>query len=231
MHDVPAVFRALKNPLFSGDEWIWLYELAAPNGGPLVTPDGQSVVVRVTSRRIPVQWGLSAAGLPLTWDPWPVTFESLDESSDNTLPEVRIAFANVHASVAALWDANDQFRGHRLTIRLVNAKALDDPSAVLAIKTTVVDSSMTWPQISLRCSDFAVLDFSHQNIIGRRCKHPYRGARCGFTGDAGDVTLGSCAHDLEACNQRGAYELANGLPVLHPFNFGGYLGLQLGAVA
>ena len=228
----PASFTALKNKLFGGDPWIWLLELRSPTDGPITDVDGTQTILRATARTDPVEFGTNpATGAPLVWKPWPIKLGEVADDTQGNLNEIELTFANALGAADALMNDNDYLRGHRVYIHLTHAAQLSLGVPAFTIPTTVINSSVDWQAITLRLSAFAFLDFTvPQKLMTRKCGWAYRGKGCAFIGDPGNVELGPCTFDIEACRLRGTWEDDNGLPVLHPKNFGGFPALLAGPV-
>lgn len=228
----PDPLAALKHRLISGDEWIWLFEVTSPAGGPLLTPDGVEVVPRFTPRTMPVTYGSLSTGEPRVFSPWPARLHEIASDSKGNVNELRLTIGNTLAVVTRLLKANDWLRNHKVLIRLTHASMLEQADAHAEWRTTVVESINAWEAATLVLSAFAFGDFSvPQQLITPSCRRRYRGPGCAFVGDPDNSELGDCAFTIEACRLRGQYEIDNGLPVIHPDNFGGYLGTAKGPVA
>lgn len=226
----PPAFNALKNAQYLSDPFIWLFEITSPTGGPIIGPNGEEQTVRLARAVVPVVWGVNATGAPLTWDPYPIAFGEIQQDSQGNINEIPVTFSNVLAVANRMYTQNNYLRNHRVTVRLVNKAFLADPSAVTTFKATVVSSAASWEAITLTLAAFRLNDFSvPQSLMTRLCRWTYRKHGCDFIGDPTNV-LGNCAKTLEACEDRGADELANGLPTLHPRRFGGCPALGSGPV-
>ena len=228
----PDPLAELKHRLISGDEWIWLFEFTSPTGGPLLTPEGDEVVPRFTPRTVPVTYGTLSTGKPRVFSPWPARLHEIASDSKGNVNEIRLTIGNILSVVTRLLKANDWLRNHKVVVRLTHASLLDQAAADAEWRATVVESTVSWESATLVLSAFAFMDFAvPQQLITPSCRRRYRGPGCAFVGDADNAELGDCALTIEACRQRGQWELDNGLPVIHPTNFGGYLGTAKGPVA
>jgi len=226
----PDAFTELKNRLISSDEWIWLFEITSPTGGALLGPKGEEFVPRVTPHTVPVIYGTLSSGEPKEWMPWPCRLEEWSQDSKGNVNEMRVVFANILATANQLLVLNDYLRNHKVIVRVTHVTLLDQPQAHFTMRMTVVEATVSWEAVALTLSAFAFMDFSvPQQLVTPICPWKYRGKGCAFIGDPAS-TLGDCAKSIEACRLRGAWELANGLPKLHPKNFGGFLGVAKGPV-
>lgn len=223
------------------DPAVWLIEIRSPEHGPLTLPNGTQGILRLTPNREPLSWGTSDVGAPLTWDPYPISFQKIDVSEDGSIPAIELVAANTVTSEDAsfinpalgslLLQTNDMLSDHRVLLHLVQWKGVLEPIHLSTITGTVVDSGLTWEAVSLTLSNFNLTNFTiPQRIVGPSCWKIYKSAECGFVGDPGDVELGLCTYTESACEARGDHEAANGLEVLHPLLFGGFSAAARGPI-
>lgn len=211
------------------DPMLWLIEVRSPAGGAVQDMDGQDSIIRLTPNREPVTYGASSSGVPIVWTPWDVTFSAMERrAGEQPTVSLRTGFGSWH--VNKLLDRNDRLRNHRVYMHLVPANALDDPHAAVTFPFKVSSVRTRWSGFVFELAPRLLGEFSFptQRITRDSCQHAYRGSGCLFNGDPGN-TLGDCVKTRAACNARGAWEVANGYPELHPQQFKAFAGLTRGA--
>lgn len=228
--DLPADFIPLKNLQSQPDPWIWLFSMTSPTDDAIIDLDGQPRVLGATANPVPLEWGTEADGSPRVWSPWDVAFGELPQNSEGSVDGLQLGVSNVLGLVGEYAATNDGFADHILRMILVHPAALANPAAALTTKMRVTDiSSIDENAVVLNLSLHVFQDVSiPDSLFSRQCRHRYRGEGCDFIGDPGNVELGQCVKTLAACKQRGAWELVNGLTVLHPLRFGGQAALPAG---
>lgn len=231
--NIPAEFLQKKNLLIHPEPFLWLAEVRNPDDGPLVAPDGSSVVLRITPNEEPISFGINpGTGAPLVWSPWPMEFGDIEQDSEGNINTVPVTVSNVLGTTMRLLRDNDFLRGHRVYLHLVHFAFLSNPSAKWTIRASVADVSADYEAATFDLSGFSFMNFDvPQRLVLRTCGHSYRDPDCGFVGDPGNVELGDCDLTYEACQLRGVWESDNGLVVQHPNNFGGAKAAPAGSIA
>lgn len=215
------------------DPLIWLFDIRNPTGGPVVDRAGKPVIIRITPNRVPVVFGVDAIGNPLTWDPYPVTMGEVRIDSSGAVSSFNVSVSNAAAMVMAVAEANGYFEDHQVFVHLVDSRQLNDPTMKSTRITTVTEAGADWAFLTLTLGgfDLASFDSPKQVITDDSCGWRYRADGCFFIGDPGNAELGLCDHTLDTgCKPRGAWEIANGLPQLHPKQFKAFPGVPSGSL-
>ena len=230
---IPAEFLQRKNLLLHPEPFLWLVEVRAKDDLPLAAPDGSDAILRITPNEHPIFFGVHpVSGAPLEWIPWKIEIGEMRQDSEGNVNSIQVSVSNVLGATMRLLRDNDFLRDAVVYIHLVHIAFLDNPSAKWTVRTTVVDGSIDYMSASFDLSGFNFMNFDvPQRLVLRTCGHSYRDEDCGFIGDPNNTELGDCNLTFEACELRGAWELANGLAVIHPNNYGGAWALPAGAVA
>lgn len=204
--------------------FLWLIELQGPAGAPLVIPDDPEGdgILRLTPNLEPVTFGTSTDGTPLVWDPFPIAHDGLVMGLGDEVAPLTITASGALGEVFRLAEANDWFRSCRLLMHIVHAAELASFAHRATEVFRVAQSQISLGDVSLELAAGNWTDFDvPQELAQPECRWTYRSEGCYFAGDPGDAELGMCALTREACNLRGIWELANGIPVIHPRQWGG----------
>jgi len=218
----PGAFDLQKNIPAQPDPFIWLLEIRNPTNGPLIDPEGGGdAVLRLTPNLTDVEFGVDSLGAPIVWESYPWSFGEMRANTEGDLTPMSLTLANVLGDATKWWEANDFFRNHTLYLHLVHSAQLSDPSAKWTTAWKISSTDLTLLAITATLAAGSFVDFDvPQSLVTDTCRHDYRQEGCFFIGDPGD-TLGDCELTVTACRLRGTWELDNGLPVLHPRQFGG----------
>ena len=215
--ELTTVMTARARQLRDEAPWIWLYEFQVDT-----TPPQR---IRVTNYGESVTFGTSSTGEPIVYDSAPLVHGDISETLGGDQPRFQVQVGNAGLELAQLLDQHAGFAGQRATVRLVNSLALGDTASQLRFDGIVLG-------VKVRADRIAV-DIGLGNLDGQKsarevysrfhCRWVYGDGRCGARLD--NATLAAafpkCSRTLGFCEKIGAKEAEIGLPVIHPFRFGG----------
>ena len=170
--------------------------------------------------------GTNALRQPLVWqgsayDPFPVQVEGFEMNGGGQVPRPKLRVANVTGSITALVLTYQDLVGARITRKRTLAKYLDavnfpggvnptsDTSAEFADDIYFVDrksrETRDVVEFELAASfDLEGVSLPRRQIVQNVCPWKYRGAECGYTGqayfDANDQSVASSSQDV--CGKR-----------------------------
>ena len=225
MKDIPQEFRVALDERFQSAPWIWLLEVEVPSTPPLM--------IRLCNQSKQIDFDVDGLGFFATFMPAAFGFGAITEGSEGDLPSLPLTVTGLSREHVAILINNDFLLGQKVRMMLVNANTLDNSSARfdfnLEVRAAVVDAA----RITFSLSSYSL----HQIQTPRRrmnrliCDHCYGDIYCGFNiprDDPGLAVLGECSKTEDACELRGARELALGVPVLHPERIGFFKGMPFG---
>lgn len=201
--------------------FVWLYDVVVPSDPP--------TRYRLTNYDRNVEYGATADGVPLVYQPFPIVQSPVTTNAEGDLPQIQLQVSNEGLTMRSLMETYDGFIGAQVTIRLVHLLELGNPVAALRFDGQVVSSKATYDRISFNVSALSLTQavLPGQRYIRNHCRFRYGDERCGY--DLNNATLAaafpSCPKTLAACEDRGAAEVSAGLLQLHPGRFGGWPGI------
>lgn len=199
--------------------WVWLYELQTTEDPPRR--------YRLTNNTQAVDFGENAAGDALRYYPAPIVHSEVEEQTDGSLPTITITVGNAGALTGSVLDASLGFVGQPVRIQLVSSLDLANPVPAIRQEGEVVSATVKSDAISFEVSAFNLYQLQFPPFVysRRRCRWVFGSGECGYDLDASGAAFTTCGKTLENCKERGADELARGLPQLHPARFGGFPGI------
>lgn len=219
----PQQFVPLKNVFSQSSPFLWLFFLSVPTSPP--------TAFRWAANPREVAFDTNSNGQPLIWRPAAIQVSGLEQSSDGSLPQLRVSVSNVQGTLMKLMKAHRWLIDSDLVITVVHRQLLNDPTARIEYPGKV-----TKADIDDRAATFSV---SSENLYGIKvpnlviddetCGRRYGDLGCGFQiaiHDPDLSILGPCALTRQACRLRGDLEVANGYPRLHPRRFFAFPGAQ-----
>jgi lambda family phage minor tail protein L len=225
-----TVIAAAKNQLEQTQPFIWLASVEVPTDPP--------TRYRLTSNPDAIQRGQNSSGAPLTYSPFPIAFGEFRSSSKGDLSPLTLNVGNVTLEMMAVLNQYGGLVGQDVTLRLVHVQGLDDPNAEIQwggrISGCSVDDQVA--SFSIGAVNLQKAPFPSNRYVANHCQWRFGGAECGYvipTSPGGTIGtgFGSCGRTLSECDKRGLDEAARGIISRHPLRFGGFPGIQLGAVA
>lgn len=166
----------LLNRQNNADPFVWLYSFEIPSS-PMQ-------VLRLAGLDTPVQYLTDSSGAPLTWSPYPIRHEGIEQSADGAQEVIRVSVSNVTREIQALIELYEGLANQEARVLLVNTAALEDPTPFLEVRGRVI--------ASVANERSAVFDIGVGNllrsfiprsrILRRFCRHQYKGAACAYAG-------------------------------------------------
>lgn len=223
-----TVLETATKQLAGLDPYIWLIECGVPT-----IPRSR---IRITSFTDPITRGTDSGGHPLIWYPFPVATGDLLQQSRGDLTDTTFNVANVTLEISALLDQYDGLTGEEVIISLVNRAGVTDPNAEDTTQGKVLRCHVTDTVASFTVSatNLTKILFPKRRMMANRCASLFGGIECGYTipaaaGDTVGTGFSTCSRELEACEERGADEVARGLVRMHPRRFNCAPGMRIGA--
>lgn len=215
MRDIPIEMREESRRIATGDSWIPLVD---------VDIDGRSHF-RMTSNAAEVVFRGD------TYQPFPITWEAIQETLRGDLPFLRAGVSNVTGEVGVLVNRNRGLMDRPVNLLLVNSGLLADPTAaieyLLFVRRTVIKLDSVIFDLSLHR---AILEKSFpgkrlKDRCGLNFKDPET-CQFGFDNQTLFDSSSFCDKGLDTphgCFFHGALEAAAAEPVIHPEKFSGLL--------
>lgn len=129
-----------------------------------------------------------------TWQAFPFAIGDWEEDDRGNLPDSSLVVADPKGTLGQLLDANPEFMDANIeTFLLVNGAA--GPSVFWSIEDAIRgdDGTLSFRLGSL--DPFYTNKFPRQRIARNRCRHVYKGTRCGYSG-----AQASCDFSLRGAN-------------------------------
>jgi phage-related protein len=209
-----------KNQLESEDPFIWLFEFEVPTGERY----------RLTNYPEKVEFGEDESGDPLVYYPAPIAHSGIDQDGEGGLPTIKVSLATGGAYwLTSVIDENDGLINMRAKVIIVSSRALDDGNAAVIEEARIIGATMNHEVVTVELSAYNLFRARLPRFLysRRRCRWIFGSLECGY-----NINLGSfnnCTYTLEACEERGDDEVANGLERQHPARFGGFPGIPRGS--
>ena len=211
--------------------WIWLVEVEVPTSPP--------TRYRFASNLEPVNFGVNSDGDPLTYSPFPIHVGEVRQTAEGDIPTIDVTVYNAERVVGFAVDEYDGLIGQPVKIILVSVSDLSNPASRIEERAEIQGVTVSAEAVTFTLSAYSLYRaqlpaFRH---VSRSCRWQYGSAPCGYQLVAGATEsvgggFSTCPKTVEACEERGADELARGATVLHPQRFGGFPGIprQSGSV-
>ncbi|MDU2063784.1 MAG: hypothetical protein E6713_03000 [Sporomusaceae bacterium] len=195
--------RIEKNKLANTKPWLLLVELA-------LTSD-LSVYLVMNNENI--TWN------GIEWTAFPMKFE--DKTQDmKSISTFGISVSNTDGVVQSYLEEYDGLADHEVTIRLVHAAHLDNPTPEIEEVFEIQETSYTesWVTFTLGANFFLFFRACADRYLKDYCRHKYGKIECGVN-TACLAQYSSCAHVLSECRVR---MKASGI---NNIRFGGFPGM------
>lgn len=220
--ELTTILTARSRQLREQYPWIWLFEFEVPTTPP--------TRIRVTNAGESVVFGTSSTGVPIVYDSAPVVLGDINETLAGDQPRIQVQVGNAGLDLSALLEQHVGLAGQRATVRLVNSLALGDTASQLRFDGIVLDGVQVDAQRVTADIGLGNLDGqkSAREVYSRfHCRFVYGDGRCGARTDSAALLaiVHKCNRTLDDCERVGAAEATVGLPVMHPFRFGGSPGI------
>lgn len=181
MKTLTSALIAKSNTLADAGAWLALISVDIADGTVLrLTPNPASVTFD-----------------GLTYQPWPMQIDQVQQDSTGGLPDLTVALSNVTREISAYLEVND-VRGRRVTLQYVHSANLADPAAL------AVDERYDITAVRVR-ADVATFVLGQERLeshvfpggrfLRDYCRWIYKSADCGYAG-----ALASCDKILEGPN-------------------------------
>lgn len=148
----------------------------------------------------------------VTFEPWPVRFDSLRESTDGSQPAMQLTIGNVDPALSMEINRYGGLRGQPVTLLLVSPMAAKP--YVFEIESAGVDQRAI--AVRLAASSMLDLDMPRKAMDRTFCSAGFQSLRCGYRGPETH-----CAQTFAACSDYGDREVIRGETRRHPLMFGG----------
>lgn len=222
--DLTGTLERSRNELRDDSAWVWLFEFEIPTS--------PATRLRLAANPDPIQFGVDATGAPLTYSPFPIKVGTMRETSEGDIPSIDITIGNPERILSAYIEQYDGMIGQPVKVILVNVADLGNPRSRLEDRGEIQICTVGGDSVKVRVSTYSLYTRKcpPYRYVARGCRHQYGDANCGYQIPAvpgGTVGTGfaTCGKTLEACEERGADELARGVTVLHPKRYGGWRGI------
>jgi len=199
------------NPL----PWLWLYEIE------LEKTTINRTIARLVNYKAVVSWQSK------NWYPFPVGHEAIEEDTEGNLPQLNLTIANVRRDWVRWLQVSQGMANLLATIHLVHMAHLgtgDGLSQTFQIRGgAATDEAIT---LTLEMPNYFNIPIPKDIFARNRCRWRFKSGECGYRGSNTHCT--KALFGTDGCIYHGADERANGRPVLHPRNFGGFPALPRG---
>lgn len=209
-----------KNQLHSEWPFIWLYEVQVPGTPP--------TMYRLTNS---VQQIIQQGNV---FYPAPISHGGIRQNSDGDLPRIDFTLHNATLEVAPIVEANDGLVGAFVRIQFVSVQEVDLKGSGWVEEGEIVGVRMTESGLSfsVAAANLYRAHFPPFRYTRKKCRWLFGSDECGYNLDTPGAGFTECpGYTLEACEQVGDDEVANGLTRQHPRRFGGKPAIRPGRVA
>lgn len=166
---------------------------------------------------------------PVTYEPWPIHYDSIRITSDGSQHGLQLSIANLNPIVIEQIEASDSLlRGMPVRMYLVSKEHLDAASNARPFSFVVESPAYSHTAVTLTLAAVRLWDLKlpHKRIQREVCNYAFRGPRCRYSEPASVVPQSThCDGTYAQCTAYGAAEVARGEPRQHPLRWGGRPGL------
>lgn len=178
MKALPAALVTEKNRLDSASAWLTLLQVHLPDGTVLYL--------------VPNPVAISFDGQ--SYQPFPCKVETVKTDGRGGLADVQVSVANVDRTIGAYVEQQD-LRGARVRLLIVNSAHLADPSALAADEDyEIAELHVTEEWVVFRLGHQRLLQqrFPNGRFLRDNCRWLYKSAECGYVdGTTGPGTVSS----------------------------------------
>lgn len=202
--DLHADHKSAKNALNSTEAWVSLFEIQISD----------NEVFRLTNNHTAITWNSEV------YSPFPIVFESMEETSSGDLPYLNIAVGNVDGLLSTYLNQNNGLLDKNVKLKIVHTSNLTTQTAVIETSlvirsTTVSDQSVVF---KLSHHPFFEVEFPHQRYHRHRCRWAFKSGECGWvTANGGTGSSEVCDKTLDGSNGCTAHN--------NQARFGGFPGI------
>jgi len=127
---------------------------------------------------------------------FPITFGSLEENREGSIPNVTVNVANASRVIGYYAELYNGLRGQSLVVKTVFVTHLDDANAYTEDKYTVDSCVINESQVSFNCSSRSdIMEVTiPKDRFGSMCRFVFKGTQCLYSG--GETT---CDKSLARC--------------------------------
>ena len=157
-----------------------------------------------------------------TYYPFPVVRGEIEENSELGFPSMSVGVANYSREFANRLHQGFGFMGQPVRLTRCHLDHLDAGDGVV-IEWVCRSARVRHADIVLELGlgeNWNTARVPQERFERDRCDKLYKSAECAYDG-----SLPSCAFTLDACQEHGDDEAARGRPVMHPLQFGGFIGI------
>ena len=145
----------------------------------------------------------------LEYQKFPITHNEISENTQGTIDAVEVTVSNISRLIQFYLEQYD-FRGKKVSIKLVWANQLDDPDAY--IEDTYYIDSYTADQNNVTFTLTSKFDVLDMQLPGRKysrnyCHWKFRSAECGYNNGVTE-----CNKTLQRCRELGNQKRFGGFP-------------------
>ena len=202
VRDIHADLKTAKNVLNDTDVWLVLFDLYVTD----------LEVLRLTNNEAEVTWSSN------TYSPFPIGFDSLEETGEGDLPYISVYAANVDRVVSSYLETHSGLLDKRVTMHIINTS---NNTAAISINLVIRETTATDNAVNFRLSHhpFLEISFPHQRYLRHRCRWKFKGTECGVdpAGFSGSGSTETCDKTLDGANGCAAH--------LNQARFGGAPGI------
>lgn len=182
VRDIHADLKTAKNALNNTDAWLVLFDVYVSD----------SEVLRLTNNEAAVTWSSE------TYSPFPIGFESLEETGQGDLPYISCFVANVDRLVSGYLETHNGLLDRAVKMHIVNTSNM---SVGITINLMIRETTVTDTTVNFRLSHhpFFEIQFPHQRWLRHRCRWQFKGTECGWT-SGGTGSSETCDKTLDGAN-------------------------------
>lgn len=149
----------------------------------------------------------------ITFEPWPVKFDTIRESTDGSQPVVGITIENINPMISLEINKHGGLRGQPVVMYLSHGGA-QAKSFLFEVESAAISQDAI--TVRLAASSMLDLKMPRQPISRTGCTARFQSGRCGYRGPEEH-----CPQTFGACSDFGDKEALRGDVRLHPLMFGG----------
>lgn len=219
---LPTMLAAFAEKAHGEAPWVWLMRVRLESSpAPIVFP--------VTTLTSEVVWPPAPDPNGETFYPFSFGFDNIEQGTEGDLPQLDVVFDNSTRMLMDVAHSTNGLEGAAVTVWLLHAEALDEPTEALRWEFEVKTSQASNQAFAMRLGmkNFFEVQTPGDRFVRNRCRRAFGGTQCGYVVNE-VAAFTSCPKTVTACVERGNDEAARNLPRLHPRRFGGFPGIAAG---
>ena len=164
---LPPSMIAEKNRIETPQAWMWLFEVFFAHA---------TLVLHLVNNEEAIEFGGD------TYQPFPIGFKEIEETSQGDLPTVTIMVGNVSQEIMSFLEEFDGMRDEKVTIRLVNTATNADATAKVESTFRIRSASADHEKATFELAVHPMfeLDWPYQRFLRQSCRWRFGSRECGW---------------------------------------------------